>query len=199
MTVRKLHTAAGLALLLPFLAWIVTAMIFYLKPGYEGAYAFLQPRTYPLGAPLAVAPDTSWREVRCVRTILGSHLLARTPAGWAQYDTASRGLRPHPTAGKIRALVADAISQDPERYGHVATVSGDTVTTTTGVVVTLDWDRLSLSQRGPDTDRIDFYYRIHYLQWTGVKALDKVLGPLGLMLILLLSMLGVRLALQKKK
>jgi len=198
MTVRTLHTAAGLTLLLPFLAWIVTAMIFYLKPGYEGAYEFLQPKSYALTDALPITADTSWREVRFVRTVLGPHLLARTSRGWAQFDPVSRAPRPRPPESDIRALVADAISQNPGRYGAVAGVSGDTVTTTTGVIVTLDWNRLTLSQRGRDTDRIDLYYRIHYLQWTGVPAVDRILGPAGLALIFLLSMLGVRLAIKKK-
>ncbi len=66
--------------------------------------------------------------------------------------------------------------------------------TTTGVEVTLDWNRLALQQRGRDTDRIDALYRVHYLQWTGVDALDKVLGLLGLVLLVALAYLGARLA-----
>ena len=199
MTVRTLHTAAGLTLLLPFLAWIVTAMIFYLKPGYAGAYEFLPVRTYPVAASLAVRPDSSWREIRYLRTILGTHLLARTENGWAQFDPVTGEPRSAPSAQDVRALVADAIAQNPDRYGTVATASGDTLTTTTGVVVTLDWGRLSLSQRGRDTDRIDLTYKIHYLQWTGIPSVDKILGPAGLALVFLLSLLGVRLAVKKKR
>ena len=199
MTARKLHTVAGLALLLPFLAWIVTAMIFYIKPGYEGAYEFLQPRTYPISAGLSVPADSSWREIRCLRTILGEHLLVRSTGGWMQLDRATRSPRPSATPEEFRTLVSDAISQNPARYGQVSTISGDTAITTTGIVITLDWSRLSLSQRGPDTDRIDLLYRIHYLQWTGIRALDKILGPLGLALVFALSLLGVRLALQQRR
>jgi hypothetical protein len=57
----------------------------------------------------------------------------------------------------------------------------------------LDWNKLSLFQRGKDTDRIDLLYKIHYLQWTGIKPLDKVLGMLGILLVLALSALGARL------
>ena len=70
--------------------------------------------------------------------------------------------------------------------------------TDTGVEVTLDWNRVSLQQRGRDTDRIDRLYKVHYLQWTGVKSIDRVLGFVGLSLVLGLTVLGVRLALGRK-
>jgi hypothetical protein len=58
---------------------------------------------------------------------------------------------------------------------------------------------MSFQQRGPDTDRIDALYRIHYLQWTGVPAIDKVLGLAGIILVLALSALGVRLLFGSKR
>lgn len=76
---------------------------------------------------------------------------------------------------------------------RAATCQGAIVTTDTGVRATFDWNRLSLSQRGRDTDRIDALYRVHYLQWTGVVWLDKVLGGLGLVLVVALSAFGMRL------
>ena len=57
----------------------------------------------------------------------------------------------------------------------------------------MDWGRLALSQSGKDTDRIDTIYKIHYLQWTGIKSMDQVLGALGILLVLALSALGARL------
>jgi hypothetical protein len=36
-------------------------------------------------------------------------------------------------------------------------------------------------------------YRIHYLQWTGIKSVDQVLGVVGILLIVALSLLGARL------
>ena len=38
------------------------------------------------------------------------------------------------------------------------------------------------------------YYRIHYLQWTGVTVIDRIPGQLGLVLVLTLCVLGFRLA-----
>lgn len=56
---------------------------------------------------------------------------------------------------------------------------------------------MSLQQRGSDTRRIDLLYRIHYLQWTGIKILDKVLGFTGLALVLTLTALGAWLAFRR--
>lgn len=199
MNIRKLHTIIGLTLLVPFLCWIITALVFYFKPGYDEAYEFLEIKTYPLTSAVSVVPDSGWTEFRCVKTILGDHLLARTPVGWKNLDPVTKKLHGEPTDTEIRTLLADAFSANPARYGQVATISHDTIITTTHVEVILNWSRLSLQQRGKDTDRIDLLYKIHYLQWTGNKTLDKILGPLGLGLILSLSGIGLVLAFTKKK
>jgi hypothetical protein len=39
-------------------------------------------------------------------------------------------------------------------------------------------------------------YSIHYLQWTGVGIIDKILGFLGLVLVATLTVLGARLAIK---
>jgi PepSY-associated TM region len=196
-TTRKLHRWLGIVLLLPFLGWVATGFVFFLKPGYAKAYQTLSVRTYPLAAPCAVQPADGWLEVRCLRTVLGDHLLVRTVAGWRQLDPANRQPRNSPAAPRIAALLNDAFQTDPARYGTVASLSGLAARTTTGVEVALDWDQLSLRQRGPDTDRIDLLYRIHYLQWTGIASLDRLLGALALTFVLALTLLGLRLALRR--
>lgn len=193
MKTRTLHRIVGLVMLLPLIGWAVTGAIFFLKPGYAGAYESLPVKTYPLATSIALEPNPAWLEVRVVKTILGEHLLARTAAGWQQLDPRSLQPKPAPAEDQLRALLADALAINPARYGQIATVEGNAATTDTGVQVTLDWNRLALSQRGKDTDRIDFFYRIHYLQWTGIAALDKALGALGIALVLSLSLLGARL------
>lgn len=171
--------------------------MFFLKPGYAGAYAMLAPKKYPLdGAPRVVA-DPAWLEYRVMRTVLGDHLLARTAEGWAHLRQDGKTPRPAPTEDEFKRLLADAFSADPSRYGAVVSASGNAARTDTGVAVTLDWNTLSLAQRGRDTDRIDLLYRIHYLQWTGVKAVDRPLGVAGLALVAALALLGVRLALRR--
>ena len=111
----------------------------------------------------------------------------------------SRGRRPRerPAAREIELLLEDAFRANPLRYGSVASLSGLTARTTTGVEVTLDWDGMSLRQQGRDTDRIDLLYRIHYLQWTGIASVDRILGGTGLALVLTLTLLGARLAFRR--
>jgi len=193
MTTRSLHRVIGLVMLLPLVGWSVTGTVFFLKPGYAGAYELLQIKTYPLEANIATRTDPSWYEARFVKTILGDHLLARTSRGWLHLDPRSLQPMPEPSGDDISALVTDAFSINPARYGRVSSIEGYNITTSTGVRIELDWGRLALSQTGKDTHRIDTLYKIHYLQWTGVKQVDTVLGALGILLVLMLSFLGARL------
>lgn len=194
---QRLHKSIGITLLLPFLGWIVTAFVFYFKPGYDKAYASLNVRTYPLENVTILPANPLWQEIRYFRTILGPHLCIRTAEGWVQLDPTT--LKPRSLAGEedLHVLLVDAFSSDPDRYGSILSISSDGVTTTTGVRITVDWERMSLYQRGADTDLIDLLYRVHYLQWTGIAAIDNVLGPTGLVLILILSILGIKLAVKR--
>ncbi len=198
MSIRTSHRVLGLLLLLPLIGWAVTGLVFFLKPGYEGAYELLQLKTYPLEQPVAITPHPSWQEFRYLKTILGNHLLVRTPHGWQQLDPATLLPRARPGDEDVRKLLHDAFAAHPRRYGTVATISGATVTTSTNVEVALDWNRLSVQQRGPDTEWIERLYKIHYLQWTGIKWLDRLVGLLGLALLVALSVLGVRLAFKRR-
>lgn len=190
---RALHRVVGLVMLLPLVGWAATGAIFFVKPGYAGAYEGLTVKAYPLVGHMALDSNPSWVELRRVRTILGEHLLARNEKGWQHLDPQSLQVKPPPNEDELRKLLNDAFVIDPARYGHVAAVNGNKATTDTGVRVTLDWDRLALSQRGQDTDLIDGLYKIHYLQWTGIPGVDKALGSIGIALVLLLSLLGGRL------
>ncbi|MGA9768241.1 MAG: hypothetical protein WBV94_04320 [Blastocatellia bacterium] len=197
MKVRALHRITGLVMLLPLIGWAITGSIFFLKPGYETAYDTPQVKTYPLETGITLQPARSWLEFRYVKTVLGEHLLARTEEGWQHLDPHSLQPKTAPTTDELRALLEDALAVNPSRYGHITSVEGNMATTDTGVRVRVDWNRLALAQRGADTDRIDLLYKIHYLQWTGVAALDKALGALGIALVLILSLLGTRLFFSK--
>ncbi|HJQ30855.1 MAG TPA: PepSY domain-containing protein [Pyrinomonadaceae bacterium] len=197
MRARALHRVIGIILLLPFFGWALTGLVFFIKPGYEGAYEALSPKTYPLERPVTVNPDPAWLEFRYIKTVLGEHLLVRTDAGWSHLNPADGRPRAQPTEDEIRALLKDAFSANPRRYGNVTKVSGDTASTDTGVEVTVDWERLSLRQRGADTDRIDLLYKVHYLQWTGVTVIDRVAGMVGIVMVLALTVLGARLAVKR--
>jgi hypothetical protein len=197
MKARTLHRVIGLILLLPFFGWALTGLVFFVKPGYEGAYELLSPKTYPLDSALTINPDPSWLEFRYFKTVLGEHLIVRTSAGWTHLNPADMRPRAKPAEEDVRRLLSDAFTANPRRYGNVSKVSGDTAGTDTGVEVTLDWDSMGLRQRGRDTDWIDLLYKVHYLQWTGVKTLDRVLGFSGIVLLLALTVLGARLAFKR--
>jgi uncharacterized iron-regulated membrane protein len=196
MSVRRVHRLLGIVLLLPICAWVVTGAIFFLKPGYAGAYEMLSVHALSLPAMPAASLPAGAIEARMLRTSIGNHLLVRTAGGWSQYDPATMRVRSMPSPEEVRALVGDAV-RGKARYGDLASVRGLTVRTSTGVEIDLDWNTLSLSQHGPDTDRIDLFYRIHYLQWTGIKLLDRILGGAGLVLMLALTLLGLRLVLRR--
>lgn len=51
--------------------------------------------------------------------------------------------------------------------------------------------RPAAPERGP---LVDALYRAHYLQWTGYRFLDRVLGVAGLAALVTLTALGARLA-----
>jgi len=197
VTVRTIHRVIGIILLLPFLGWAATGFVFFLKPGYAGAYEILTPKTYPLNGVASITPDPGWLEYRYFKTVLGEHLIARTEKGWVQLNPNDKQPRSAPTRTEMELLLKDAFTANPKRYGEVTDLSGFTAKTSTGVEVTIDWSRLSLQQRGKDTDRIDLLYRIHYLQWTGVKTVDRVLGFAGLTLVIVLTLLGARLAIRR--
>jgi hypothetical protein len=181
-------------LVIPFFGWALTGLVFFIKPGYEGAYELLRVKTYPLASVAPISPDQAWHEFRYFRTVLGDHLLVRTDNGWQHLDPTTKRQKEPPSEAETRKLLKDAFSANPQRYGNVATIAGQTVTTDTGVEVTLDWHSMSLQQRGMDTDRIDRLYKIHYLQWTGSKSIDRALGFIGVILVMTLSALGAWIA-----
>ena len=197
MKVRSVHRIIGIILLLPFFGWAITGFIFFIKPGYSAAYESLSPKTYPLDS-VMIASDTTWKEFRYFRTILGGHLIVRTDSGWVHLDPATRKPRIKPNETEIKQLLADAFTVNPLRYGEVSSISEQTIKTNTDIEVQLDWNRVSLYQKGKDTDRIDWFYKIHYLQWTGIKSVDKVVGVVGLILVMVLAGLGAWLTVKRK-
>jgi len=183
---------------LPMLGWSATGLVFFFKPGYADAYAQLNLRTYPLEGIELRHPQRQWDEVRLLRTVLGYHLLARSPAGIEHLDPATMQVREQPSAQALAQLVDDAISTQRERYGDVVKVEDAVVTTSTGVEIKVDWANLRLSQQGADTRLINTLYKIHYLQWSGSDIVNRVLGIVGLLLVAGLTALGLRVYLRAR-
>lgn len=197
MKSRKLHKIIGLILVLPMLGWTITGVIFFIKPGYQGAYEQLSIKTYPLNDEILVRPKSDWQEMKLVSSILGDHLLVKANNKTEHLDPNSFLPKPVPTEIEFKALLTDAFARNSGRYGEVIKLDGLSAQTNTGIEVKLDWNNLRLSQKGQDTHLINLLYKVHYLQWTSHKEIDQVLGVLGLILLILLTILGVRIYLKK--
>jgi hypothetical protein len=104
MTTRSLHRVVGLVMLLPLAGWAITGAVFFLKPGYAGAYELLPVKTYPFETNIAIETDPSWTEARLVKTILGEHCLrALREAGFI--STRSRG-SPGPSRRRTKSAIS---------------------------------------------------------------------------------------------
>jgi hypothetical protein len=199
MNNRKIHTIIGLILILPMLGWTFTGLVFFLKPGYKGAYEQLTLKTYPLEKSFSIPASQAWEEVRLIRSILGYHLLVKSSGKIEHLDPVSFMAKPIPTSSQYQALLLDAISKNKERYGEIVNITGDYAKTTNGIDITLDWNNFKLSQKGSDTRLINTLYKIHYLQWSPFKGLNEILGIIGLLLLITLTLVGIKIYVDNKK
>ena len=189
MYIKRIHQILGAIMLVPLLLWSITGFIFLTKPGYEGAYEQLQPKFYPINQTFNI--DVSgWTEAKVYRTILGAHLLVKDQGEWKNLSLTDMQEQAFPSEQNLKLLVNDAISENRNRYGEILHLNGQTIYTDTGVRISLDWNSLSLRQKGQDTDLINTLYNIHYLQWLDSPTFNKVLGFLGLFLLIALSGFG---------
>jgi len=186
---RRCHRILGAVLVLPLLVWTATGLLFLVKPGWRGAYEPLQAlREDPVDlgevVPLALVAGEAGAvsRVELASTALGPLYRLSGPGLDARLVDARTGavLSPlAPEAGATIAADAAARAQASARYGAVvdAREDGDAIAVSFegGALVRVGRTDLSLSQSGPDTALIDALYRIHYLQWTGVAAVDRSL------------------------
>ena len=198
MKSRKLHKLIGLILVLPMLGWTFTGLVFFIKPGYQGAYEQLSVKTYPLSGPITIIPQDNWQEVRVVKTVLGEHLIVKANNKSQHLDPTTLLAMPEPTTLQFETLINDAFTDNQARYGDIISTDGLTAKTNTGVEVVLNWSSLRLSQQGQDTQLINLLYQVHYLQWTPFKELNQVVGIFGLILLISLTVLGVRIYLKQR-
>jgi len=201
-SLKTFHKYLGLVMLLPFIAWGITGIFFFFKPGYSEAYQSLSVKQYPLQH-LVKYPSSikssNWLEVRQLASILGEHLLVKTTEGWQQLSPETLEVIEQPNKEQVSLLVNDAISENSVRYGQITSINELLITTNTDVRITLNWQSLSLRQQGVDTDFINTIYNIHYLRWTGIKAIDQVLGVVGLLLVVLLAGIGTVMTIKARK
>ena len=186
-------------MLLPFIAWAITGVFFYFKPGYQEAYQPLLIKLYPIEKLISLPENTQWLETRQLKTIIGDHLLVKTTSGWQQLSPVSLAPIDKPNIDQIKLLINDAINENSDRYGVIKSIDKMLITTDTEVRITLNWQKMTLRQQGVDTDFINTIYDIHYLRWTGFKALDQVLGVVGLFLVLLLAGIGVLMTVKNSR
>lgn len=193
MTWAKAHRWLAIVLVVLLVVWSVTGLLFHLKPGWSRAYDMLSAER---GGPLqpsklvalsAVGDDITGLEL--IDTALGPLYRVSTTQGSSLVDATS-GVKKSPLSlADARTLVADAISRSSHApaYGTFETAdlrdSNVVIAYSGGQTIEVSRSDARISQRGGDTDRIDWLYRIHYLQWTGNKTFDRAFAIFGLVLI----------------
>jgi hypothetical protein len=186
---RRIHRALGAVLVVPLVVWTATGLLFLVKPGWSGAYeplsAFRDERLdlaslVPLSSLSACIAGASSVEVGS--TALGPvYRIHRPELGARLVDAVSGEVLPPLDANAGALVAADAASRAraAERYGTIleARKDGDAIVVrfAGGAEVRVGRSDLALAQRGRDTALIDLLYRVHYLEWTGSPAVDRVL------------------------
>lgn len=196
---RKLHKILGVILVLPMFGWAITGVVFFIKPGYEGAYETLKLKTYPLSEGVVIPSGHNWTEARVLKSILGKHLLVQEEGKTRHLDLATLENKPLPSQDDLTRLFSDVISQNPQRYGSLIERQGLVAQTSTGIKIELDWDTLRFTQSGLDKKIINTLYKVHYLQWTPWAGVNRVLGLLGLGFVALITIFGVCLLVKGSK
>lgn len=190
---KRFHKYIGLIMVLPMVGWATTGVVFLLKPGYEGAYETLNLKTYPLESGFSISADGSQEEIRIIKSILGTHVLAKSEGKYINLDPVSLKASPLPDKEQLKKLFEDTVSQNPARYGSIESIENSTALTSTGIEIELDWNEMKFTQIGFDREVISLLYKIHYLQWTPWRIVNQMLGVIGLLLLISLTVLGVRI------
>lgn len=207
---RLWHKIIGWILCVPLVLWAFTGAVFILKPGYGDAYEQLtvsMPASTS-AAPISLQLEPHWQEAKWVNTVIGPRLLVTygnmhqpSKPSLKQHLNAAQQEQPL-NLNEAKQLMASATAHNLARYGTIQQLSPAgqhqvVATTTTGVILTLNWQTLRLQQKGRDRRIIDTLYKLHYLQYTPFAWLNKVVATVGLALLIGLTGLGLWLALRK--
>lgn len=182
---------------LPFLIWGISALVFFIKPGYSKAFEQLKIKTYPLEKQISIPAYIETGKVTVLRTVIGYHILFEANNKPFHLNGLTFEEFAIPNRDSLWLLINDALSYDKARYGKIKLQRGNEFITDTGVKIKFDWKRLTLFQQGSDTRTINFIYKLHYLQFTGNKNIDAAIGIAGIALILTLAILGIFIAFKK--
>jgi hypothetical protein len=198
---RAAHRWLGAVMVLPFVIWTITGFLFAMKPGWGRAYDWLDPfggvidEVGSLVSPASLT-DGSTSRLELVASPLGPVYRVWSQGGAKLFDARSGAPLSPLSESNARALVLAALEQSPfgDGYGTIESVNeGETsFTFQTDAAVSVKVDRMSgsLKQRGADTDRIDWLYRMHYLQFTESPKFNRVLLCTGLLMVWALALLG---------
>lgn len=201
MSWARIHRWLAIVLVALLVVWSLTGLLFHLKPGWSRAYDQLsierRDASLQLAAlhPITTLPGETTR-IELFDTALGPLYRIRTIKGTSLLD-ARTGQPRNLTVDDARLLAADAIRRSSHRaaYGDIASLEERDGTArihfTGGPTVSLGLRDGRMSQEGADTRRIDWLYRIHYLQWTGNATIDKVLAMAGLALVWAVMIPGI--------
>jgi uncharacterized iron-regulated membrane protein len=205
----RVHRWLAVVLVVPLVIWSVTGLLFHLKPGWSRAYDMLSAE-HPLDAMPAVSLDAvasaaggPAQHLELFGSALGPLYRITTPTGTVLLDAQLHRRSPL-SAADARTLAADAVAHSTHRdaYGPIGATRADPDTVHVAFAhATVDVDRATgtISQRGRDTDRIDWLYRLHYLSWTGNRTLDKLLAITGVALIWLVMVPGLVLFVRRRR
>lgn len=203
MSWSRVHRYLALVLVVPLIVWSVTGLLFHLKPGWSRAYDMLddeRPLENAHVVPLSTVAVDGVQRLELFGTALGPLYRISTKDGTTLVDATTGAKRSPLSEADAKTLALDAVAHSREKagYGDIARteVRDDVVrlTFSKGPIVEVGRTDARIRQHGADTARIDWLYRIHYLQWTGMKTFDKVLAIVGLLLIWLVMIPGLVLA-----
>ncbi len=205
MTWARVHRWLAIVLAALLIVWSLTGLLFHLKPGWGRAYDMLSVERHdrPLALDMLQPPVSIHmpggepiQRLELFDSALGPLYRVRTAAGTALFDAKTgtqRVLLPEDAV----LLAKDAISRSSERgaYGEPVEriTNSDTIklVMSGGPVLLVGRNDARISQRGADTDRIDWLYRMHYLQFTGNHTVDRILAIVGLLLIWAVMIPGI--------
>jgi uncharacterized iron-regulated membrane protein len=191
----KIHRWSAIVLVAMLVVWSITGLLFHLKPGWDRAYDQLSvKRDEPIDVssivPVSSLPKSN--SIELFSTAIGPMYRVTTNEGASMIDATTGKPRAF-TPDEVIKLVDDGVSRSrfANRYGAHLSIANNAVRYAGDQVVSFDPSTMRLWQEGRDTKRIDWLYRIHYLQWTGNELLDKILAIGGLALIWVVMVPGI--------